>query len=240
VGALVRHRALEGAPEPGPLGRLLARVAPRVGHPPIRNRGTVCGSLAHADPAAEWCLVGLAAGAEVGLASAAGSRRLTVDALLDSPFATDRRPDELITEVTFPRWAPAEVGCGFVERARTAGSFAQAAACVVVRWAGPGAGADDVVAVRIAVAGFGGRPVLLPGAAAALVGRPLTGGQSAAAAAAAAAEITPRDGAGPAGHQRAVVAALVADALDRSARDRGGPDRTDLNGAGRPRLDLAG
>jgi carbon-monoxide dehydrogenase medium subunit len=215
LGALVRHRALERPPEPGPLGRLLARVAPRVGHPPIRNRGTVCGSLAHADPAAEWALVGLAAGAEVGLASAAGRRRLAVDALLDSPFATHRRPDELIVDVTFPRWPPGRVGTGFVERARTAGSFAQLAVCVVVRGDG-----ERVAAADIAVAGVGGRPVLLPGAAAALVGQPLTAAQRDRAAALAAAELQPRPdgGAGSPDHQRAVVEVMVADALAEAAQ----------------------
>ncbi len=251
VGALVRHRAVERALEPGPLGRLLARVAPRVGHPPIRNRGTVCGSLAHADPAAEWCLLGLTVDAEVRLASAAGTRRLTVDALLDSPFSTTRRPDELITEVTFPRWAPGQVGAGFVERARTAGSFAEAAACVLVHWAGPppgvgGPAGGEVAAVRIGVAGVGGRPVLLPAAAATLVGRPLTGRQRDLAAATAADEITPRDGADPAGYQRAIVAALITAALDQAVLDRaepGGavldPDRPGLD-PDRPGLDRAG
>jgi carbon-monoxide dehydrogenase medium subunit len=229
LGALVRHRALERPPEPGPLGRLLARVAPWVGHPPIRNRGTVCGSLAHADPAAEWSLVGLAAGGQVSLASAGGQRRLGVDALLDSAFATHRRPDEMILDVTFPRWTPGRVGAGFVERARTAGSFADLAVCAVLRVdAADGLdGADGrlVAAADIAVAGVGGRPTLLPGAAAELIGQPLPAAQrdqaaAGAAAARAAAEIQPReDGGEPPEYLRAVVEVMVADALAQAAEE---------------------
>jgi aerobic carbon-monoxide dehydrogenase medium subunit len=255
LGALVRHRALERPAEPGPAGRLLARVAPRVGHPPIRNRGTVCGSLAHADPAAEWALVGLAAGAEVSLASTAGRRQVAVDALLDSPFATHRRPDELILHVAFPRWPTGQVGTGFVERARTAGSFAELAACVVIRVdAGPvGAGPADagpvaggsvdggpvdggrVVAADIAVAGVGGRPVLLPGAAATLLGQRLTAALRDEVAALAAAQIEPRSGAGaePPGYQRAIVEVMVADALAQAAAELGaGGPGTDGSGTG--------
>jgi carbon-monoxide dehydrogenase medium subunit len=221
LGALVRHRTLERPPEPGPLGRLLARVAPWVGHPPIRNRGTVCGSLAHADPAAEWNLVGLAAGAEVGLASAGGRRRLGVDALLDSAFATHRRPDELVVDVTFPRWPPGQAGTGFVERARTAGSFAHVAVCVVIRVdGGDGVDSGRVTAADLAVAGVGGRPVLLPRAAAELIGQPPTAAQRDRAAARAAAEIQPpADGADPPEYLRAVVEVMVADALGQAAEE---------------------
>jgi len=217
LGALVRHRAVQRPPDSGPLGRLLARVAPRVGHPPIRNRGTVCGSLAHADPAAEWSLVGLAAGAEVGLASVGGTRRLSVDALLDGAFATHRRPEELIVDVTFPRWAPGRIGAGFVERARTAGSFAEYAACVVVRVED-----ERVAAATVAAAGLGGgRPVLLPAAGALLVGQPLTARQRDLAAERAAAEVVPRLDADPPDYQRAIVGVLVADALDQAAAEVG-------------------
>jgi carbon-monoxide dehydrogenase medium subunit len=211
VGALIRHRDLENPSGPaagvasGPLGRLLARAARHVGHPPIRARGTVCGSLAHADPAAEWCLVGLAAGASVEVAAAGGGRRLAVDDLLDSPLVTTLRADEMITAVRFPRWAEGRVGAGFAERARTAGAFAELAACAVVEAA---AGGAVVAAAAVAVAGLGGRPTLLAATGRGLLGQPMTTAVARAAGESAAAEADTSDG-----YARAAVAALVEDVL---------------------------
>jgi aerobic carbon-monoxide dehydrogenase medium subunit len=73
IGATVRHAALESMVGGGTLGCLLREVARFVGHPPIRNRGTFCGSLAHADPAAEWCLVVATLNATIVVRSAPAS-----------------------------------------------------------------------------------------------------------------------------------------------------------------------
>jgi carbon-monoxide dehydrogenase medium subunit len=206
LGALVRHRALEpaGAVD-GPLGRLLARAARHVGHPPIRTRGTVCGSLAHADPAAEWCLVALAAGAEVDVVSAGGARTLGVDELLDAALVTTLRPDELIVGVRFPYLVDGLVGTGFAERARTAGAFADLAACAIVQTV-----ADAVDRASLAVAGTGGRPVSLAATARSLEGQPLTRTTVEAAAGSAARE------AGVDGYVGAALTVLVADVLARA------------------------
>jgi carbon-monoxide dehydrogenase medium subunit len=205
LGALIRHRDLERAVVPGPLGRLLARAAITIGHPPIRARGTVCGSLAHADPTAEWCLLGVATGAEVEVANARGARRLAVDDLLDSPFVTALHPDELILNVTFPRLPDGEAGAGFAERARTAGAFADVAACAVVH-----ARDERVEVARISVSGTGGRALLLGETSRYLTGQPLTPTVTLDAAAAAA------DEARASGYRRAMVGVLVEDALSQA------------------------
>jgi carbon-monoxide dehydrogenase medium subunit len=215
LGALVRHRAVERPAIDGPLGRLLARVARKVGHPPIRARGTICGSLAHADPTAEWCLVAIGTGAEVEVVSVRGHRRLSVDDLIDSPFVTALEPDELIRGVAFPRWVNGRVGAGFAERSRTAGSFAELAACVVVH-------ADNgrLIAASVAVAGTGGRPVRLAGTSQQLAGRPLTRATVTEAAVWAAQEVEPRrDGETPPGYVRAAVEVLVEAALSQAIEE---------------------
>jgi carbon-monoxide dehydrogenase medium subunit len=218
LGALVRHRDLERGAVDGPLGRLLAGAARAVGHPPIRARGTVCGSLAHADPAAEWCLVGVAAGARVDVASVRGSRTLSVHDLLDSPLVTALEPDELILAVTFPHWAPGRVGAGFAERARTAGAFAELAACVVVRAREGG----RIGSADVAVAGVGGRATRLPDTSARLAGEPLTRATAAEGAACAAREIRPGPGGEPPeGYLRAVTEALVEGALAQAFSEVG-------------------
>jgi carbon-monoxide dehydrogenase medium subunit len=164
LGALVRHRRLERPVVADPLGTLLAAAARHVGHLPIRTRGTFAGSLAHADPAAEWCLIAVAVGARLVLASASGERVVAADGFFDYPFVTALRPDELITEVRLPLLG-AGAGVAFREHAQTAGAFAQAAACAIVT-------VDDgrVGVARLAVGGVGGRPRTLPSAAAALAG----------------------------------------------------------------------
>ncbi|HEX6468269.1 MAG TPA: FAD binding domain-containing protein [Streptosporangiaceae bacterium] len=164
LGALVRHRRLERPPVADPLGALLAAAAGHVGHLPIRVRGTFAGSLAHADPAAEWCLIAVAVGARLVLASASGERVVPAGDFFDDPFVTALRPDELITEVRLPLLGPA-AGVAFRERASTAGAFAQAAACAAVEVEG-----GRVSAARLAVGGVAGRPLALPAAAATVVG----------------------------------------------------------------------
>ncbi|MFZ5852430.1 MAG: FAD binding domain-containing protein [Actinomycetota bacterium] len=209
AGALVRHRTLAELAGADPLASLLARTARRVAHPPIRNRGTLCGSLAHADPAAEWSLVGLALDARVVVGSSQGVRELSVDALLDGPFSTTLRPTEVILEAVFPALAP-PWGGGLAELARTAGSFAELAACAVL-----GLAAGRVDAARVAVAGTQGRPVLLAGTAEALRGQ-----RADAALVGRAGDAVRGELAGAAdGHRREVLAALVEDAVGEALRE---------------------
>ena len=144
LGALSRLAALERVPElPVPTHETLAQIA----HPQIRNRTTVGGSLAHADPASELPALVVALGGTIALRSRDGERTVEAEEFFVGPFATARRSDEIVTDVTLPR---AEGARGvFLEFARRRGDFAIAGVCVVVRDA----------AARIAVCGASPRPV---------------------------------------------------------------------------------
>lgn len=170
IGATVRHRAFERGEAaglvPGPLGALLARVGRHIGHPPIRNRGTFVGSLAHGDPRAEWALLAVTLGARVVLVSAAGSRELAVEDFLGGPFAPDCRAEELLVRARLPVLAPG-TGTGFSERSRTGGAFMTAAVCAVLTCE-PG---GTVATARVAAAGPLSRPTRLAEVEAALLGR---------------------------------------------------------------------
>lgn len=165
VGALARHAGFERAVEPGAVGRLLARVVGHIAHTPIRMRGTLCGSLAHADPASEWCCVALTLGASMIVASTAGERSIAAGDWFQSIFTTALRSDELLTEARFPLLGPAW-RCGFNEFSRRAGDFALAMCVAVLR-------IEDgiVVEARLGLGGVGSTPILAGDAAAALVGR---------------------------------------------------------------------
>jgi carbon-monoxide dehydrogenase medium subunit len=157
IGALVRHRELEREVGGSPVRRLLSSIAPYVAHPPIRNRGTFCGSVAWAHPAAEWNAVALAFDAEVLLRSAAGSRTVAARNWYAGDQATARRPDELVTAVRLAA-LPAGTGTGFAEHRRTHASFADVAVVCAVT-----AAAGTVRELRLAVAGLGNRPLRLTG-----------------------------------------------------------------------------
>jgi len=163
IGALVRHRALE---EPGssPHRQLLARIAPYVAHPPIRARGTFCGSVAWAHPAAEWNAVSLALDAEVHVQSARGSRVVPAAQWYVGDRRTARSEDELVTAVRLPALPPG-TGLGFGEYRRTHASFAGVAVVAAVTVA-----EGSVVNVRFAVAAVADRPVRLSALESSLAG----------------------------------------------------------------------
>jgi CO/xanthine dehydrogenase FAD-binding subunit len=149
IGAMTRTAALErSAVVAGRFG--LIREAVRfVGHFQIRNRGTVGGSVAHADPAAELPAVFVALGARIVAASKAGTRTLDADGFFHGYFTTSLRPDEVLTEIRVP--APAGTGYAFEELARRPGDFALGGiACAL------GNGSPRVVALGLAA-----RPVRL-------------------------------------------------------------------------------
>lgn len=209
IGPLVRHRVFESDRISGPLGLLLRRVVHHIAHPPIRARGTMLGSLAYAHPAAEWPAVATALGAEFTLASAQGRRVLDADDFFTGPFATARRPEELLAEVRLPLLTPG-TGVGFAEHRRTHASFAQLAVVAAVTVT------DGVVtAAAVGLVNAADRPVKAHAAEAALIGRPPDDAAFAdAAAAAAARDADPR----PAPHtdvdyQRHAVSVLTRRAL---------------------------
>lgn len=182
VGPLVRHRAFESDCAPGPLGKLLGRVAHHIAHPPIRVRGTMLGSLAYAHPAAEWPTIAVALGADVDLVGSGGRRTVRAEDFFTGPFTTVRRPDELLAEVRLPL-LPDGTAVGFVEHRRTHASFAELAVAVAVTVAD-----GRVASASVGLVNAADRPVRAAAAEAALLGRPFDDDAIAAAARAAAEE----------------------------------------------------
>ncbi|MGN6751554.1 MAG: FAD binding domain-containing protein [Intrasporangium sp.] len=132
LGALVRHRTLETDSALRRRLPLVSAAASHIGHVAIRNRGTLGGSLSHADPAAELPLAMVVHEAVIHVDSkAAGRRSLAAEDFFESVFTTTMRPDELLTWVTVPSAGPGQ-GWGFVEYAPRLGDYAQAgAACLL-------------------------------------------------------------------------------------------------------------
>lgn len=168
IGALARHRAFERPTSDDPLSRLLSMAAGHVGHLPIRVRGTFGGSLAHADPAAEWCVLTSLLDAEIVAQSSKGARVIAAGEFFQTVFTTDLLPEELLTEVRIPLLSPSS-RVGFTEFSRRAGDFALTMAAVVVDVEG-----DRVKSARIALGGISDRPVRATEAEQALAGSALT------------------------------------------------------------------
>ncbi|MFN0301917.1 MAG: FAD binding domain-containing protein [Burkholderiales bacterium] len=123
IGAMVRQRASERAPLVAQFAPLLAEAVPHIGHVATRSRGTVVGSLCHADPAAELPVCAMLLGAELILQSQAGSRTANAAAFFSNAMVTTVRDDELVAAVQFPAPGPG-TGFAFCEMARRAGDFA--------------------------------------------------------------------------------------------------------------------
>lgn len=214
LGALVRHHDAATSAVVAEACPLLTQALPFVGHPSIRHRGTVAGSLAHADPAAELPAVALALGATMVATSVRGERRIASDDFFHSWFTTALEPDELLTEVRF-RAQPADTGSSFLEVARRHGDFAQVGIAAILR-VQDGLLRDP----RLVAVSAGPVPVRLLAAEAALADQPLGDASIAAAARAAAEEIQPgSDVHSPAGYKRAALRALLARAVGAAADD---------------------
>jgi aerobic carbon-monoxide dehydrogenase medium subunit len=165
IGATVRHAMLERSRERGPLNRFLAYVAQNIAHPPIRNRGTFCGSVANSDPASEWCLLTVTLDAEIVATSRRGTRGLAAKSFYYGPMSTALAPDEMIVEVRLPIM-PETARWGFAEVSRVAGGFAMAAAAVTWR-----VDDDRITDARVGVGGVEGAPRRCAAAEAELNGR---------------------------------------------------------------------
>ena len=148
VGAAVTQNRLMAWPALAQKLPLLAAALPFVGHFQTRNKGTVCGSVAHADPTSEIPLSLAVLEGEVVLRSSRGTRVLAADDFQQGMLATAREPDELITAVRFPVMSG---GVGFREVARRHGDFAIVAVAAVV---------EDAGSIRIGVAGMADRPAV--------------------------------------------------------------------------------
>ena len=129
IGALTTHRAVETSRDPDVLAGfgVLPRSARWIGHYPIRSRGTFGGSIAHADPASEWCLLAMLLGAQVVLTGPRRQRTLPAAEFFEGYYSTAASLDEMITELWFPRPAPRAVLTEFAQRQ---GDFAVVAAAV--------------------------------------------------------------------------------------------------------------
>ena len=167
IGALTRHYQLETSP-------LIARNLPvlscamtHVAHLAIRNRGTIGGSLAHADPAAELPMMALLLDAELRIASAAGERTVAARDFFLGALTVDLGSGEIITEIALPK-LPLRTGWGFEEVARRHGDFALAAVAATLTVSG-----GAIEQARIALTGVGATPLRAAEAEGLLVGRAL-------------------------------------------------------------------
>lgn len=166
IGALTRHAAFHQVIVPGPLGRLLTRVVRHIAHFPIRQRGTFGGSLAHADPAAEWCLVATTLGAEIVARSSRGERIIASPEFFKGTFTTDLAADEILAEIRLPLMSDGWQ-TGFYEFSRRAGDFALGMALATLRVE------DGVVKeARLGIGGVSDRAIRLEKLEQWIVGQP--------------------------------------------------------------------
>lgn len=152
IGAITRQSDVMRTPSSA---RLLQLALPHVGHYQTRNRGTIGGSIAHADPSAELPLALLVGGGSVELRSRRGSRRVEAEKFFVSNLTTERHPDELLTVVHWPR-TPAGSGEAFAEFAIRSGDYALVAAACRVTLDAKG----NVQGIRLGFSGVNDRPVL--------------------------------------------------------------------------------
>jgi len=169
IGALVRHAQAERSAEIARLAPLIALAVPHIGHPAIRNRGTIGGSIAFADPAAELpaCLVALAG--ELELVGPQGPRTVKADDFFTALFETALTPRDVLTWIRVPA-ATAESRVGFAEFARRHGDYAMVGLAACARTEG-----SDLTELRLVYFGVGAIPVRARNAEAALSGGDLEG-----------------------------------------------------------------
>jgi aerobic carbon-monoxide dehydrogenase medium subunit len=211
VGACVRHSAFHRPVVDGPLGQLLSTVVRHIAHHPIRTRGTFCGSVAHADPASEWCTVSAALDAEIVAQSVRGRRVIPAREFFAGIMTTTLAEDELLTEVRLPLLAPG-TRFGFYEFNRRAGDFALGMALAVYRVEN-----GRIVEPRLAVGGAEPHSRRMADAEAALAGRAPVAESFADAAERAAAAVDPmEDAQTTAEYRRDLVRTVARRALERS------------------------
>jgi carbon-monoxide dehydrogenase medium subunit len=186
LGAMVRQRDAELSEELARTCPLCVAALRQVGHPQIRSRGTIGGSVAHADPAAELCAVALALDGVCHLASSTGNRTVPAREFFLAPFTTAVRQDEVLVALELPR-QPSGAGWALNEIARRPGVNALCGVVAQLAVDGDGQARD----VRIALFGVGPTPLRAPEAEALLLGRPPDDETLSTAAQAAAAGLSP-------------------------------------------------
>jgi carbon-monoxide dehydrogenase medium subunit len=210
VGALTTHRAVETTRDPAVRAGfgVLPRAARWIGHYPIRTRGTFGGSIAHADPASEWCMLAMLLGAQVTLAGPQRHRTVPAAEFFQGYYSTAAGSDEMITELCFPRAAPRAVLTEFAQRQ---GDFAIVAAAV-------SADIEDGLcrSARVVLGGVGPLPVMVTGDP--LAGQPATAATWRAMGEHAASQIDPpEDTHGSGEYRRRLTVTLVERALAEAA-----------------------
>jgi carbon-monoxide dehydrogenase medium subunit len=165
IGALTRHFQLETSPLIAQHFPVLSCAVAHVGHLAIRNRGTIGGSLSHADPAAELPMMAVLLDATLRIVSATGSRTVAAGDFFLDTMTIDLDGTELLTEVILPK-LPAQTGWGFEEIVRRHGDFALAAVAATLTLSG-----SEIVQARIALTGVGPTPLRAAEAESLLVGQ---------------------------------------------------------------------
>ena len=212
IGAGVRHAAFERPVVAGPLGRLLSDVVGYIAHDPIRRRGTFCGSIAHADPASEWCCVAATLDATVVARAVGGVRQIPIAGFFTGVMTTALADSELLVELRLPL-LPEGTRTGFAEFCRRGGDFALSMALVAYRVEN-----GRIADARVGIGGAESRPRRIAEAERLLTGRAPDIEAFAAAAETVAGAITPMsDAVISAGYRRDLVACLVRRALERAA-----------------------
>jgi aerobic carbon-monoxide dehydrogenase medium subunit len=211
IGALVRHKTCERSDELKGRYGVLGDAAKQIADPIVRNLGTVCGSLAHADPQGDWGSVMLAARAEVVARGANGERTIPIDELFEGPFTTSLQPGEILTEVRVPD--PGErAGGTYFKIERKVGDFATVGVAVHVSLSN-----GTVERAGIALTGVGATNLRAEAAEQALVGQALEEGAIGQAAQLAAEAAQPRtDVRGTEEYKRNAVRVLVARGLRKA------------------------
>jgi aerobic carbon-monoxide dehydrogenase medium subunit len=210
IGALCRHADLEHSPQLAALPPTMAAAAPLIADPIVRNRGTLVGSLCHADPQGDWASVVLSLDGSVVAEGPAGRRAIRMADFVTGPFENALLPDEVAVEAVIPPPQGKRAG-GYLKLERRVGDFATVGVAVSIETAG-----DVVSRAGIALTGVGGSTIAATEAAAALMGRPLTADSMGEAASLAGAAARPRtDHRGSAEYKRHMVETFVRRILSR-------------------------
>jgi carbon-monoxide dehydrogenase medium subunit len=175
IGAMTTHAAVAGSAAFADGQRIVPRAAARIGHPAVRNMGTIGGAICHADPAADYPPALVAAAAEVHLVGAQGGRRVAAEDFFLGYYETARAPGEIVAAVGVPM-APAGTVAAFEKFARVDGDFATVSVALVL-----GLADGRCTHARIALGGCGPRPVRVAAAEERLVGGRLASADVAAA-----------------------------------------------------------
>jgi carbon-monoxide dehydrogenase medium subunit len=210
IGALCRHADLERSSVLATRQPTMAEAAPKIADPIVRNRGTLVGSLCHADPQGDWAAVITALGGYVTAQGPDGRRNIPIASFVTGPFQNALAYDEVAVEAVIPG-PKGKVAGGYLKLERRVGDFATAGAAVALEMNGA-----TVTRAGIALTGVGGSTINANDAAQALVGGPLTADSIGRAADLAAQAAQPRtDHRGSAEYKRHVVRTFVERILNR-------------------------